>query len=250
MVSGLQVFNDDNVFQIDQDYQGFAMKYKGTISMVVDPISRPNPIYIGSVTVSAINPIMAISSNAHCGIYSITSSGGYWTFNIRSSLYGLTSVDYWIFDVVSNVTITDTVGLEVFNASGTRVWHSSMKPLNIVDVITMDPIYPTWRGYSEAVEQIAESILPSGRAYAIVQGNQAVRLEQFTAEDYPFPPSFEGDKWMYIRSIQGSSKVVGNIIESGYTIFEDIAVESPISTADTGIGRGQGIFWAIDVTGY
>lgn len=250
MVSGLQVFNDDNVFQIDQDYYGFAMKQKGSISMSVDTAPHPNPMSIGSITVSAINPIIALSSGAHCGIYNVSSSGGSWTFKVRSADASLTSINYWVFDIVSNVTITDTVGLEVFNASGNRVWHSSMKPLNIVGVINLDPIYPIWRGYSEAVDYVETLTLTSGRTYAVVQGNQAVRLEQFTAEDYPLPPDVEGFKWMYIRSIHGSCKVDGNIVEAGHTLFEDIAVQSPESTADTATGRGQPIFWAIDVTGY
>lgn len=131
MPVGLQVFNDDGIVQIDQDYFSFGLRQKGT-AVCNQSIGGPTAMRYAAVTVTgATAPMIAVHHSGFLALYRVSVSGSTWTFYFLGG-NGLT-FEYFIFDVY-NAAMAPPGGLEIFNASGARVFSSQTPPARIVGV--------------------------------------------------------------------------------------------------------------------
>lgn len=134
MPVGLRVVNDSNIVQIDQDYFTYGLRQKGTAtcdqSFPVGPSARK---YAAITVTGATAPVVAIHMNAVIGLYRVSVSGSTWTFYFVGGS-GVT-FEYYVFDVY-NADMAPPGGLEIFNASGNRVFSSNTPAARIVGVGT------------------------------------------------------------------------------------------------------------------
>lgn len=241
MVYGLQVWGDTGAVQIDQDYLGLGMTSKGSLSMTLDPTSHPQPMRIATLTVTGNFPVVAFASAIDTALYRVVNSGSSWTFYFRAQTGADFTLNYWVFDDPSLVTITDTYGLEVFTASGARAYHSGQKPIRVVAVMTPPTpvdapinsgVGPLPGGYS------ATATLTSGRVYAVVQGGYSYRFQRG-------PSLVSGTD---SRSYQSASNVSSNVINAGMVQYEFTNVAGTVAVEARNYGKQQ--FWVVDVTNY
>lgn len=218
MPAGIQVFNNAGIVQIDQDYLTFGLRQKGT-AVCNQVIGGPTALRYAAVTVTgATAPMIAVHHNGFLGLYRVSVSGSTWTFYFLGG-NGLT-FEYFVFDVY-NAAMAPPGGLEIFNASGARVFSSQTPPARIVGVGT------TFSGLS------------SSRKYAACQG--ATGFSEVYEDDLGGP----GGSVLYRASIAG-------VLHNGSTDISSIffAYENYLTTS-IGTDRADplpGLF-LFDVTG-
>jgi hypothetical protein len=123
MTSGLQIINDSGTVQIDELWRNYGFKQLQNQSVTADS----NGIQV-SVTATGTNILIA----PRCETLLVApmqsyQSGTTWTykFYFRSFYIGETiteDVRFYVFDMLDGAY--SNVGLEVFNASGVRTFHS------------------------------------------------------------------------------------------------------------------------------
>jgi hypothetical protein len=254
MTAGFQSFNDGNTVQIDQDYAGFALRQKGSVNMIYDTDPHPNPMRIGSVTVTgAQNPIVAFNGPAAIAMHGVQVSGSTRTFQFRAQSSSDFTMNYWVFDNAAvGQGINTGFGLQVFKADGTLAWDSNMKTLRVVDVINITPPTDTqflnsgglgMFGYTESIP------VPAGRVYAAVQGTFYFAGTQIDARRTPgnVPPGF---KFMDLNSYHSAANVGATTAAAGMYRFESGSYLHAESTPDTVNTDGDLMHWIVDVTGY
>jgi hypothetical protein len=232
MSFGFEVTNTFGTYQVTQDYTCFGLRSKGSVTLTLDPATHPQPMYIGSVTIDGVNPVIAIQSPQFVSINRVANSGISWTFYFASRVSAGFTLNYFLFDKASEVPAPGSHGIAVYRADGSMAWHSDMKPLRLVAVQTTDG---------------AAVSFTAGRQYAVVQGSFQFResLTDFTGTGNP-----GGTKWMRLRLYQSSSKVVSNVVSTGAVNFETTTDYFDNSTAQYDDTYGQFMFWVVDVTNY
>lgn len=266
MPAGFQVFNDALTLQVDQDYKSWAIKTVGQITMVDDMQTHPQKMRVGSVTVTAVNPLMAFGADGHEVnlVNSVNNGNGTWTYHFRSQSNVNYTLSWWCFDQANTAaTVTDSYGVEVFNASAERVFHSSMKPMRVVGVIKNTPPTPQ---LGENGQEISQTInVPAGRTYAVIQGQGCFRFlmkinsyggtssgSQQTRDSGEGPPYNASElwRWMTLESWHTAAECGPNTIKAGLMRFESFTGEYPPGTNDVDEVYGDLIHWVVDVTGY
>ena len=103
--------------------------------------------------------MLAIRSASAVYVERITVSGDSWTWRLLAT--SGVSFDWFCFDLADAVSI-DTFGLEIYSASGARVYHSSQKPLRVAGE------YGYGDGDGSTYDSVAAIALTSGRSYAVI----------------------------------------------------------------------------------
>jgi hypothetical protein len=154
MSAGLQLYGSHGKVQIDSGWRSFGLKQKGTAVCNID-LGGQTRLDVAEVTLSGlVNPVMAFRAGSDLvSIYTGMVSGSTRTYRFIGA--NGTSVDWYLFDEVDASGVSDTFGLEVFNAAGKRVFHSSVPPMRVVGQQMSDAGAVTY---------------PSGRQYAVAQG--------------------------------------------------------------------------------
>lgn len=256
MAAGLRVRNDAGSYQIDQDYSGFGLLAKGTIPMTLDPATHPQPMRIGSVSVTGETPMIAFKAPGHAvNLVRQANSGSSWTFHFRSQSSSDYTLSYWVFDN-AKLTGGDTIqaGLKVRRANGEIAWHSGMRPLRIASGVDLTP--PTeadlWNMGAQGPrgpKQIVE--VPAGRTYAALQGSFcfATTHRNFGVIRDPDGGTTSTFKQMVLTSSHSAAVVSDTQVEAGLFQFEYFQGSYPSSTEETVSVYGDLMFWVIDVTG-
>ena len=215
MPAGLQVFNDDNVLQIDEGTRNYELKQSGSGTCNTSESSGGRTRYYTTIAVtSSVAPMMALGNCANnvC-LYRVSVSGSTWTFVIVSDTNGAT-FDYWVFDVAASSPAT--FGLEVYTAAGDLSFHSVLKPLRIVGV--------------------GGGTYPSGRTYAVIMTSNGFYESVIDLEFGPNP-------YQTLKTL-AAVQVASNVVtESGF-IFESFL--SPTGTPGEYTSPVQ--FVVVDVT--
>lgn len=164
MTAGLQVRNNAGVLQVDETYVNYVLVASGTSSgatlWYAGGGSNPPAVYYTDITVTGRTaPMIAIRAGFGVVVLRATVSGGTWTWRILRN--GTSNFDWFVFDLAS-VESAATFGLEVFNASAQRVYHSSQKPLRVAGEFG----YGDGDGF--AIDSVPPVYLTAGRSYAIV----------------------------------------------------------------------------------
>lgn len=114
MPQGLEVFNDDGIYQIDGESPNLVFITKGSAT--------------GSVTFSSpAYPIVFIRPNMGRRIFLRHNGGTSYTFFCQGAF------SYWVFCGLT-ASSGSNFGLQVFNAAGSLVYSSHSKPLKIISV--------------------------------------------------------------------------------------------------------------------
>lgn len=202
MPEGLEVYNDNGVFQIDGNRRNFQLKQSGSGTCNTSETTGGRTRYYTTIAVtSSTAPLFFIGGNTNvCGLYGISVSGSTWTFQIVSNTNGAT-FNYWVFDAQD--TAPDNFGLEVWNAAGQRVFHSGGKPLRIVGV----------QNGATTVTYTA------GRTYAVCQTSSGFQVDFFD-----FDPN--DDVHQYQAFYQGS-QISGTTVTTAISIYEIYIASDP-----------------------
>ncbi len=219
MPAGLQIFNDSGTVQIDENWKNFGFRQIIPVTLTAGPmvggptdiapyqLSVPGSAALVAVRAATLKPILMHSYL----------SGGVWTYNWQfyppfvSGSYTET-VNFYVFDVPYSGSFS-TVGLEVFNSTGERVFHSDM------DVMKIPP------GASVQACNTSFTGVP-GRIYAPLIVVNPVRAV-FTGSSYRHAT----------RSLQVSGS---NIVSSN----------QDLSSSTIGEFANEGLYIPIDVTEY
>lgn len=223
MPSGLTIYNTSNTVQIDENWRNYGFKYKFSQSFTTsDDLGGPPPVIDYGFTANGTNALLCAVKSPVQEPFRLHSyfDGSTWSFNwkflhdsgdvyVPGSHTG--TVDFYIFDVLDGGGFSN-VGLEVFNASAQRVYHSDMQVMRC-----------------ETIQLCSSSYTgPGGRSFAPLilrtpAGGQAVGGVGFRAAQY------------CVRS-------------NGTNITSRIRSLSGHGTLITSVDPG--LFAAIDVTGF
>lgn len=113
MVAGITIFSNDNTIQVDDRYDTYGLTNK----------------YITTSIIGTQGQLTALAPSVNGGIIELGKDPH------------PTSVDVFEFKK-TNATPNDNFGLEVFDANGSTMFHSSKKPLRILDFVRMPPKKP------------------------------------------------------------------------------------------------------------
>lgn len=133
---GLIIRNQDNFIQIDSTYANLGLTSKGTTTAPDYAGGLNGGYYQGYVTVTGINPIIALSSTDYCKVRMMTQSGNSFTFYIWCKTQNQ-SFDYYVFDSPGIISLSGNYGLQVFNNGGSKVFDSRIPYMRVKDVRTM-----------------------------------------------------------------------------------------------------------------
>lgn len=163
MAFGLEFINDAGSLCISESYKNPVLVVSGNATTVAETVLLTASKFTVSYTRSSYDEIamLAVRPAGAAMLVGITDPANLtwqWTFYSEEAV-GVT-VPYWIFSNKATIT-ADAFGLEVFNASGSRVFSSAMKPLRIRNVVnwnvssfgTTDYTYETGRTYAAILTQ-------------------------------------------------------------------------------------------------
>lgn len=178
MTSGLTIFNNSNTVQIDESWQNYGFRQKISITITTSNIvgsGYPSQFRYSLVAPGTQALLCACRSPSQYPfrLHSYY-SGGAWTIDwlfmhddgdsgtYEPSTYTAT-IDFFIFDTLESSY--SSVGLEVFNASGARVFHSDapMMKIGAVQPCTSGFSWAAGRKYAPLIMQIpAGGIMVAG----------------------------------------------------------------------------------------
>lgn len=138
MTTGFQsISTTGGVVQIDQDTTNFALVAKGTGTFSNLAYGSTTVRYCLTTVTGLRNPVIAIQTASGIDFWSGMKANGGGSFSFYVYSTGATNgstFTYYIFDSADLSTISDRAGLQIFNASGTTVFHSSAKAMRVVGV--------------------------------------------------------------------------------------------------------------------
>lgn len=129
MSYGIIIYNQDSYIQIDGENPNIGLAHKGIITL-----TGPSPYYL---TFSGLTyPIIALAGGAY--IESVTNVGNTYTWGVVSYT---NTFEYYVFDTTVGIPAVPTTsyGMEIYNASGTRVYSSDVMPVRILANIESNP---------------------------------------------------------------------------------------------------------------
>lgn len=269
---GVQVWNDWGSSQIDQDHVSLALSAKGSINMTLDPATHPQPMRIGTVTVTGDNPIIAFRPSTP-GIYvnllRQSRNGNQWTFHFRALAGANFTLNYWTFDKPERALHrSDGFGFQVFRDDGSVAFDASSRPLRVVGVIDLPPPADgegvSGRG---GLARTGAVEVPTGRTYAIVQGSFCFVPVMFNdgwitsptgehQEELP-PEGGWGEqphdatgKMMVLETYHSGGGFNGSQIEAGLVRFEYFRGAYALGQDEHSLTYGDLMHWVVDVTNY
>lgn len=236
MPAGLQIINDGGNIQIDEATQNFVLTNQGSVTLT-SIVEGGETLWIGSVSVTATFPLFFHRSSAYTSVIRSTNSGSAWTFHFLGKVNPGSAVPWYLFDVAP--TPSENFGLEVFTASGARAFHSSQRPLRVVDV------------YSATTGDFVTRTLPAGRTYAVGQSGLWRYEEQLLSDLDPGPLPPGQSYYSYLNQVGGAriNSSTGNPDLSIITI-ENRIQGLPNGSPEYVITDGQFQFVSVDVTNY
>ena len=249
MTAGFQSINDSGTYQITDSSPNIQFKSKATVTMSASRYLGGSFTtgailfyYYDVVITSAVNPMVAVASTSYVGTQLVSISGSTWTYRIVAA--SAVTFTYYIFDQVLS-SVSPGYGLEVYNSSGTIVFSSANKNLNIQGFIGGFTYY-TPEG--EAAYYGSAVTMTSGPTYAVVHGpcgNQYLSIGITSPAKPPDPPTYSGSAW----GQYGGTKINSNIIEHKTDAIVYYNLGGLTSDPGIGINIIIGNILVIDVTG-
>lgn len=232
MPAGLQVYNQSNgLIQIDQNYKTWGVRTNGSSGSWTSTTGYyyGSTMYYIDITVTATTPMLALSCENDVTIINISNSGSSWTWRILCNLNDKT-LYWWVFDTQDNISIADNYGLEIFDDTGARVYHSTSKPLRVVG--------------GGASGTFTGSV---GRTYAAIICN-AFRSTTYYPAENDYGPNSPGKSWFEWTDAISGINISGTIVNYGAVDWAVGHNEFTVQPAD--VSYGQKSFIIVDVTNY
>jgi len=195
MPAGIQITGSHGTAQIDENYKNFVVVANGS-KVTGDWAVAGASSYLHIVVTNAVNPIVAFKCAEQVGLGYTAISGSTWTITLLTN--NPAALDYWVFDE-SPSTSPASVGIEIYNSAGARVYHSAQKPLRVAGT--------------------GAGTYTSGRTYAVIRADPGF-ASSTTATGLPFP-----EEWQFDGAIE-AAKVVSNVVTAG-SVTTDNALVSP-----------------------
>jgi len=170
----LEIYSEDGDVQVLGDGGiGFGLSATGNLTLVDDGAAHPQPMVVGTVTVTGTNPILAWKGVGAICLERITVSGSTFTFRLRAKSSTNIGLQYWVFDTAASATKDPTMaGIEAafYDQYGVTTFDATMAAMRIVDAIETPkdsevlPVgnFANLGGYTNVT-------VPSGKVYAVVQ---------------------------------------------------------------------------------
>lgn len=129
MPAGLTIYNDENVIQIDSDYENLFYMTKGTVNCA----TTENTLRRGDITVTGRYPVIALRPQVNAQIRLVSKTGNTWVYRvyIHPNTTAQT-LDYWVFDTLPDLVPTSGSGLQIFNNAGKPVFDSDQLPMKVL----------------------------------------------------------------------------------------------------------------------
>jgi hypothetical protein len=181
MPVGLQVYGSHGVLQIDENYKNLVVVASGS-KVTGDWTFAGGSYYVQITVTNFVTPLIAFKSDEDVGLGYSSISGSNWTFTFLTN--NPAAMSYWVFDQSPSAS-PGNVGLEVYNNSGERVYHSEQKPMRVAGV--------------------GPGTYASGRTYAAIRGDAGMSWTTVPS-GLPWP-----EEWQYDAYIP-SAKVASNVI--------------------------------------
>jgi hypothetical protein len=221
--AGLEIRNDSGYLLITQDYSSFQLKQKGSGTLTSTTFGA-GTVGTASFTVTGLRyPVLAVSV-AYPNAFRVATKnngGGSFTFYIYSAGASTgTAYSYWLFDSADLASTSDRFGLEVFNASGQRVYHSSLGSMRIGGLINGSGVLN----------------LTSGRTYAVAFSGFHQQFQSI----YFAPLTYSNLNTFSAATINGPQVNLGTDVYESYV--------TSTQQAQTDIGTASIV--VLDVTGY
>lgn len=247
---------------------GLGLSAYGAVVLEPDAALHPQPMMIGTVTVTGTNPILAFKANSQVNVYRQAVSGSTYTFYLRSQNSSPVGVQYWVFDVAGQASLDNTMSdivSALYDENGVKTFDFSMRHMAGVTAIerSVSQTIPPMGSEHPGFETTGTVNVPAGKTYAIVQSTPFILATQYDLGAYGYqdspPPEVEYDqqplpgmKWRYqrVESYYSSAGYTGaNQITAGITEFETAfgwySASFTPSFAKDGVSRHT----IIDVTG-
>ena len=135
MTTGFQAISSSGIVQIDQDTANFALVAKGTQTFSNTVFGSTHVRYCLFTVTGLRNPVLAVKTASGIDFWSgmKANGSGSFTFYVYSTLATAgQSFTYYVFDSADLSSISDRTGMQIFNASGVTVFHSSAKAMRVV----------------------------------------------------------------------------------------------------------------------
>lgn len=168
MAKGLRVRGPVSIATIDNTYQNLALRASGTFSVGT---STGGGYWIGSLTLAADTPVLAVRSDNPCFINSSVRSGGnvVFTFVVVAPAGSPPNIAYYLFDKANyGLKFNTTKGIRArVTGDGSVTFDSRMLYLNII--AQRSAVYDNSQDAAARSDLINYNQTFSGRTVAVIQ---------------------------------------------------------------------------------
>ncbi|OAI62799.1 hypothetical protein RSP795_10185 [Ralstonia solanacearum] len=143
MTAGITVVNDWGTVQVDENWATMSLRHKLSVAVLTLTVNSGRQGYDGSVTFAASSPMLFWKASVPTAIRNMVSNGdGTWTLTLRANAQA--SVVLYVFDTPE--WASQNYGIEVFNASGVKVFGDQLRPLKIAAIVPVSAMPFVWDG--------------------------------------------------------------------------------------------------------
>jgi hypothetical protein len=130
MAYGIEIYASDGTLQANSEMICWFCRKTGTGTTVSRVVGNSSPSSLTVNVAGMTNPIVAIKMAG----YNVAKAGG--STYVTSAPIG-TSYTYYIFDYAASLPANaGAYGIEIFNASGQRVFNSNFFPMQVLNMLT------------------------------------------------------------------------------------------------------------------
>lgn len=250
---------------------GYGLSATGALTLTSDAQNHPQPMVIGSVSVTGQNPVLTYKANGRINVERVSVSGSTFTFNLRAQSSGSIGVQYWIFDSAAQSIKDPTMaGLvaEVRDEFGVVTFDATMAAMRVYDAIeTAKPSSDVPFGSFVNLNDTTTITVPPGKVYAVAQStpcfqfltydrggysNAQQRPTTAIRDDETEPGGVFNWRQQALQSYHSTGGYTSaNTIEVGMTRFENFDLGwQPASSTPRNDVYGQARWLIVDVTNF
>lgn len=274
MTVGIRIENDHGGIQVNEQLIAWGQVGTGSVTLVNDNMTHPQPIVVGEISVSGGFPVIAIRPRGGkaVGVTFVSQlPGGGYKYALMCQSNSNVTVDWWAFDSAANATKDPTmqsVNLVVKDEFGAVTFDASMPHLRVVAGLAPGMSSNPLGTDDHSTE--ASISTPSGKSYAVIistightatmydtgnysSGSPSTQPEE--SETLPGgggggPPMDASWREMVLKTYLGMVSFDGLTFRMGMTQFEVFQGWYPMGQTPHLIHHGSPSFTVIDVTGY
>ncbi len=152
---------------------GYGLSATGAVTLTSDAQNHPQPMVIGSVSVTGQNPVLTYKANGRINVERVSVSGSTFTFNLRAQSSGSIGVQYWIFDSAAQSIKDPTMAgivAEFRDEFGVVTFDATMAAMRVAEAVeTPKTANEIPFGRFIDLSDTQTITVPAGKVYAISQ---------------------------------------------------------------------------------